>query len=85
LVLPSRTRRAGEKIKTGGSALKTLKKLKGDKLTSPWALTVETKATGRGATALCKICCTVVVACPQGSHSRKILFSGPWVIMVGFF
>jgi hypothetical protein len=40
--------RAGEKIKIGGLALKTLKKLKGARFLFPSRSTVEAKAIGRG-------------------------------------
>jgi hypothetical protein len=40
--------RAGEKIKIGGLALKTLKKLKGAKFGFPSISIVEAKAIGRG-------------------------------------
>jgi hypothetical protein len=43
--------RAGEKIKIGGAAEKTLKKLKGDKLFTPFSSIVEAKAIGLGPTA----------------------------------
>ena len=46
------TRLAGEKIKIGGLALNTLKKLKGDKLGAPILSTVLANAIGLGATAL---------------------------------
>jgi hypothetical protein len=45
----SRTRRAGEKISVTGLLLNTLKKLKGDKLASPFSSIVEAKHIGRGA------------------------------------
>jgi len=57
LVELSRTRRAGEKIMIGGLALKTLKKLKGDKFTLPSPSTVLAKQMGRGATAPSKYPC----------------------------
>ena len=47
----SRTRRAGEKIKIGGLALNTLKKLKGERFGFPASSMVEARAIGRGATA----------------------------------
>ena len=50
----SRTLLAGEKINMGGLALKTLKKLKGDKFTFPSLSIVLAKAIGRGETALNK-------------------------------
>jgi hypothetical protein len=40
--------RAGEKIKIGGLALNTLKKLKGAKFGTPSSFTVEAKAIGLG-------------------------------------
>ena len=39
---------AGEKIRIGGAAEKTLKKLNGDKLFTPFSSIVEAKAMGRG-------------------------------------
>jgi hypothetical protein len=51
LVVLSRTRLAGENIRTGGLALKTLKKLNGDKLGRPSLSMVLAKAIGRGPTA----------------------------------
>ncbi len=42
--------RAGEKTKIGGLALKTLKKLKGAKLATPFSSMVEANAIGRGPT-----------------------------------
>jgi len=60
-VVLSLTRRAGEKIKIGGFALNTLKKLKGDKLGSPLASMVLAKAIGLGATALNKYPCNLPV------------------------
>ena len=48
-VVLSRTLLAGENIKIGGFALKTLKKLNGDKLTFPSSSIVLAKAIGRGA------------------------------------
>jgi hypothetical protein len=51
LIELSRTLRAGEKISIGGLELKTLKKLKGDKLGIPFLSTVLAKAIGRGPTA----------------------------------
>ena len=53
-VVLSLTRLAGEKIKTGGLALNTLKKLKGDKFGFPSASIVLAKAIGLGAIALNK-------------------------------
>jgi hypothetical protein len=53
-VVLSRMRRAGEKTSMGGLELKTLKKLKGDKLGFPFLLIVLAKAMGRGAMAPCK-------------------------------
>jgi hypothetical protein len=46
LVVLSRTRLAGEKIKIGGLELNTLKKLNGDKLDFPDALSVLANAMG---------------------------------------
>jgi hypothetical protein len=46
-----RPERAGEKIKIGGLALNTLKKLKGAKFFSPFKSIVEAKAIGLGPTA----------------------------------
>lgn len=54
LMVLSRTRLAGEKIKIGGFELNTLKKLNGDKFGFPLALIVLANAIGRGATALCR-------------------------------
>jgi hypothetical protein len=51
LVVLSRTLRAGEKIKSGGLALKTLKKLNGDKLGFPFSSRVLANAIGLGPTA----------------------------------
>jgi hypothetical protein len=53
----SRTLRAGEKIKTGGFELNTLKKLNGDKLGLPFLSSVLANAIGLGPTALCKKPC----------------------------
>jgi hypothetical protein len=50
----SLTRRDGEKIKIGGLALNTLKKLNGDRLGCPSLSMVLAKAMGLGATALNK-------------------------------
>jgi hypothetical protein len=50
----SLTRRAGEKTKIGGLALKTLKKLKGDKFGLPFLSIVLAKAIGLGPIADCK-------------------------------
>jgi hypothetical protein len=50
----SRTRLEGEKIRIGGLALNTLKKLKGDKLGFPLVSTVLANAIGLGPTELCK-------------------------------
>jgi hypothetical protein len=44
----SRTRRAGEKIRIGGLALKTLKKLNGETLALPFTSIVLAKAIGLG-------------------------------------
>jgi hypothetical protein len=63
----SRTRLAGEKIKIGGFALNTLKKLKGDKLGFPYASNVLANAIGLGATALCKYPCNLAGAISFGS------------------
>ena len=49
-VVLSRTLLAGEKISIGGLALKTLKKLKGDKFGLPSASMVLARAMGLGAT-----------------------------------
>jgi hypothetical protein len=51
LVVLSRTLLAGEKMRIGGLALKTLKKLNGLKFTSPVELIVLAKAIGLGPTA----------------------------------
>jgi hypothetical protein len=51
LVVLSLPRLAGEKIKIGGLALNTLKKLKGDKLTFPFLSMVLANAIGLGVTA----------------------------------
>jgi hypothetical protein len=50
----SRTRRAGEKIRIGGLALKTLKKLNGETLALPFTSIVLAKAIGLQPTELCK-------------------------------
>jgi hypothetical protein len=50
----SRTLLAGEKIRIGGLALNTLKKLKGDKFGIPSTPIVLAKAIGLGPTELCK-------------------------------
>jgi len=50
-VVLSLTLLAGEKIKIGGFALKTLKKLKGDRFGTPSVSTVLASAIGLGATA----------------------------------
>ena len=50
-VVLSLTLLAGEKIKIGGFALKTLKKLKGDRFGTPSTLIVLASAIGLGATA----------------------------------
>ena len=63
----SRTRRAGEKTKIGGLALKTLKKLNGDKLGFPFLSTVLANAIGLGAMALCKQPCNLAVEIFLGS------------------
>jgi hypothetical protein len=46
-----RPERAGEKIKMGGFALNTLKKLKGARLGTPFSSTVDANAIGLGPTA----------------------------------
>ena len=63
----SLVRRAGEKIKIGGLALKTLKKLKGLKFTFPLESIVLAKAIGLGATAANSILCISVVEMEAGS------------------
>ena len=65
-------RRDGEKISTGGFALKTLKKLKGLRLTSPFSSIVLAKAIGRGTTVLNNIPCISAVEILLGS----IVFMG---------
>jgi hypothetical protein len=58
---------AGEKIKIGGFALNTLKKLNGLKFMLPFASTVLAKAMGLGATAVNKILCNSAVVIEFGS------------------
>ena len=60
------TLRAGEKIKIGGLALKTLKKLNGDKLGLPSLSNVLAKAMGLGDTALNKYACNFAVGISLG-------------------
>jgi hypothetical protein len=68
----SRTRRAGEKTKIGGLALKTLKKLNGDKLGVPFLSSVLANAMGRGAMADCKYPCNCTVESDFGSMVNMI-------------
>ena len=63
-VVLSRTRRAGEKMTTGGLELNILKKLNGLRLLRPAASTVEASAIGRGAMAVCNRNCK---SCPDTS------------------
>lgn len=67
LVVLSLTRLAGEKISTGGLALNTLKKLKGDKLGFPDSSTVLANAIGRGPIAPNKYPCKLPIASSEGS------------------
>src|SRR5258708_4085321 len=57
LVVLSRTRRDGEKMRMGGLVENKLKKLKGLRLTRPSASMVLAKQIGRGATEVCRKCC----------------------------
>lgn len=61
------TRRAGEKIRIGGFALNTLKKLKGAKFGFPSASIVLAKAIGLGPTAPSKYPCNLGVVTASGS------------------
>ena len=61
LAVLSLTLLAGEKIRIGGFALKTLKKLNGDKFGLPFSLIVLAKAMGLGATELNKYWCNLGV------------------------
>jgi len=68
LVVLFLTRRAGENIIIGGLALKTLKKLKGDKLGRPSASIVLANAIGLGATELNNKPCNLPVGRTLGSN-----------------
>ena len=77
LVVLSRTRLAGEKIKIGGLELNTLKKLNGDKFGFPLLSIVLAKAIGLGATALYKYPCNFAGAISFGSmlNMLKLFFT----------
>jgi hypothetical protein len=73
LFLPER---AGEKIKIGGFALNTLKKLNGAKFGFPFSSTVEAKAIGRGPIAPSKYWCNLGIGSSFG-FSVSILQTFP--------
>src|SRR3954470_3125568 len=76
LVCPVRPLRAGEKISTGGLALKTLKKLKGLRFGFPSLSTVLAKAIGRGATACKRYWCSTGIFRSLGSSESIDKYSG---------
>ena len=69
-----RTRRAGEKIRIGGLALKTLKKLKGLRFTLPALSTVLAKAIGLGAIEPSRIPCNSGTEIDLGSMVLLIIY-----------
>ena len=74
LVVFPRTRLAGEKIKIGGLALKTLKKLTGLRFTLPALSTVLANAIGLGAIEPSRIPCNSGTEIDLGSMVFVILY-----------
>lgn len=83
LVLLSRTLRDGEKIKIGGLELKTLKKLKGDKLGRPLSSMVLANAMGLGPIAPNKYPCNLAVGTSEAVMETIFFIAGKGTQNVG--